>query len=260
MYFETHAHYDFKQYDNDREKLLSKDLPQSDVSHVLNIGTNLESTKKSIELANKYDYIYAAVGFHPLYVDEMKAGDLEILEKLAKEPKVVAFGEIGLDYHYDTAPPKDWQKECFVKQMDLAVKLGLPVIIHCRDSHEDVFEMLTASGVGAKLGGVMHCYSGTPEMAVKYVEMGFHIGIGGVVTYKNARALRETVKIVPKERLLIETDCPFLPPEPHRGTRNDSQMLYYIVEKIGTILGISHKEAAKITCENAKRLFLEKKC
>ena len=259
MYFETHAHYDFKHFDKDIDEVLDRQLPQAGVSHVINIGTNIEAAKKSIEFTQKYDFMYAAIGFHPLDCGEMKPGDLGTLENMAKEPKVVAIGEIGLDYHWDTAPPKDRQKKCFTEQLDLAVKLGLPVIIHCRDSHDDVFEILAASNVGAKVGGVMHCYSGTPEMAVKYVEMGFYIGIGGVVTYKNAGALRETVKAVPVRRLLIETDCPFLPPEPKRGTRNDSQNLFYIVEKISNIIDMSHEEAARITCENAERLFLDKK-
>ena len=166
---------------------------------------------------------------------------------------------MGWTIYYDTAPPKDWQKKCFAQQLDLAAKLHLPVIIHCRNSHEDVFEMLAASGAGAKVGGVMHCYSGTPEMAVKYVEMGFYIGVGGVVTYKNAEALRETVRTVPPQRLVVETDCPFLPPEPRRGSRNDSQNLYYIVEKISSLLGMSHEETIKLTGENAKRLFLGNK-
>ncbi|MCL2376789.1 MAG: TatD family hydrolase [Defluviitaleaceae bacterium] len=258
MYFDTHAHYDFGHFDADRQELLSKTLPEAGVSHVINIGINIPSAKKSIEYAKKYDHFYAAIGFHPMDCGEMEDGDIAILEGLAKEPKVISIGEIGLDYYHKTAPPKDLQKKCFMQHLDLAMKLNLPVIIHCRDAHEDVFEILAASGVGKKVGGVMHCYSGTPEMAVKYVEMGFHIGIGGVVTYKNAEALRETVRIVPKNRLLIETDCPFLPPEPHRGTRNDSRNLYYITEKIGEILGITHEEAAMLTCENAKRLFLEK--
>ena len=259
MYFETHAHYDFRHFDKDIDEVLGKVLPEVGISHVINIGTNIKAAKRSIEFARKYDYMYAAIGFHPLDCGEMKDEDLEILEKMAEEPKVVAIGEIGLDYHYDTAPPEHRQKKCFSDQLDLAIKLGLPVIIHCRDSHDDVFEMLAASGAGAKVGGVMHCYSGTPEMALKYVEMGFYIGIGGVVTYRNAEALRETVRIMPPERILIETDCPFLPPEPHRGTRNDSQNLFYIVERISNILDMSHENVAKITCENAKNLFLTKK-
>jgi len=258
MYFETHAHYDFRHFNKDIDRLLGVDLPEAGVSHIINIGINIPSAKKSIEFACKYDYIYAAIGFHPMDVNEMKDGDIETLENMAKEPKVVAIGEIGLDYYHKTAPPKDWQKKCFIDQLDLAKKLGLPVIIHCRESHEDVLEILSASGVGEEVGGVMHCYSGTPEMAVKYAEMGFYIGVGGVVTYRNAGALREAVKAVPVERLLIETDCPFLTPEPKRGMRNDSQNLYYVVEKIGEILGMSHEEVARITCENAKRLFLEK--
>jgi len=255
MYFETHAHYDFKHFDTDRDQLLGVELPRAGVSHVINIGTNIEAAKKSIEFAKKYDYMYAGLGFHPLNCDEMSDEGLGKLEKLAREPKVVAIGEIGLDYYWDTAPPVDWQKKCFIQQLDLAVKLNLPVIIHCRKAHDDVFEILAASGADEKVGGVMHCYSGTPEMAVEYAKMGFYIGVGGVVTYKNSEILREVVRAVPVERLLIETDCPFMPPEPKRGTRNDSQNLYYIVEKIGVILGMSHDEVARVTCENAKRLF-----
>jgi len=258
MYFDTHAHYDFGHFDADREELFSKALPKAGISHIINIGINIPSAKKSIEYAKKYDHIYAAIGFHPMDCAEMQDGDIAILEEMAKEPKMVSIGEIGLDYYHKTAPPKDWQKKCFTQQLDLAIKLNLPVIIHCREAHEDTFEILTASGVGKKAGGVMHCYSGTPEMAERYVEMGFCIGVGGVITYKNADTLRETVSTVPSDRLLIETDCPFLPPEPHRGTRNDSRNLFYIAEKIGQILSLSHEEVAKITCENAKRLFLEK--
>jgi len=256
MYFDTHTHYDFRHFDEDIDEVLGRQLPQAGVSHVINIGTNIAAAKRSIEFARKYDYMYAAIGFHPLDCGEMTDGDLQTLEKMADEPKVVAIGEIGLDYYWDTAPPKDWQKECFVKQLELAKKLGLPVIIHCREAHDDVFEILSASGVGPDVGGVMHCYSGTAKRAEEYVKMGFYIGIGGVVTYKNAEDLRETVRAIPLERLLIETDCPFLPPEPKRGTRNDSQNLFYIVEKISNILGMSHEEVARATSENAKRLFL----
>lgn len=256
MYFDTHAHYDFRHFDEDREELLGGRLQETGVSNVINISFDMQTSQKSIEFARKYDYIYAAIGFHPLDCGEMTDADLAAIERMAKEPKVVAIGEIGLDYYYDTAPPKDWQKKCFADQLDLTIKLGLPVIIHCRDSHDDVFEILAASGVGQKVGGVMHCYSDTADRVAEYIEMGFHIGIGGVVTYKKSNDLREAVKAVPIDKLLIETDCPFLPPEPKRGKRNDSQNLYYIAEKIGEILGISHEEVARITSNNAKRLFL----
>jgi len=255
MYFDTHAHYDFTHFDEDRQQLLETTLPQAGISNIINISYSIETSQKSIEYAQKYDYVYAAIGIHPLDCGDMTDADLQLLENMAKNPKVVAIGEVGLDYYHDTAPDKEWQKKCFAQQLDLVKQIGLPVAIHCRDAHDDVFEMLAASRIGETNGGVMHCYSDTPDRAAKYVEMGFYIGIGGPVTYRKSDELRSAVAAVPKERLLIETDCPFLPPEPKRGTRNDSRNLYYIAQKIGAILGLSHEEVAQITCENAKRLF-----
>lgn len=254
MYFETHAHYDFGKFDQDRDRLFTKLLPEAGVSRIINIGINIESSRESIAMTKKYDYVYASIGFHPNDTDSMQDGDIDILRQMTKEPKVVAIGEIGLDYHYKHC--KKTQKKCFEEQLELAFEAGLPLIIHARDSHEDVYETLKSCKAGEKTGGVMHCFSASPEMAEKYVEMGFYIGIGGVVTYKSAASLREVVEVIPKNRLLIETDCPYLSPEPNRGKRNDSRNLRYIVDKISDIWGTSHEETAKISFDNAVRLFL----
>ncbi|MCL2235912.1 MAG: TatD family hydrolase [Defluviitaleaceae bacterium] len=254
MYFETHSHYDFDHYDNDRDQLLGEILPEAGIDYILNIGTSMKTSRTTLELAQKYDYIYAALGFHPHNAKDLRYRDLEIIAKMADEPKVVAIGEIGLDYHYDHSP-RDVQREQFEAQLDLALNLGLPVVIHCREAAEDTMKILTASGAGAKIGGVMHCFSSGVVEAQKYLDMGWHIGVGGVVTYKNAPALREVVEITPRNRLLIETDCPYLSPDPNRGQRNDSRNLVYIAEKIASIWGTTAEEVAKITTQNAKELF-----
>ena len=254
MFFDTHCHYDFKQYNEDRDQLLGEILPKFGMSYVLNVGTTMKSSKESIALAKKYDYIYTSIGFHPHNAKEMRPEDLAILEEMTKEPKVVAIGEIGLDFYY-THSPKDVQHKVFTDLLDLALKAKLPVIIHSRDANDEVFKILAERRVGERVGGVVHCFSGTADLAKKYVDMGFYIGVGGVVTYKNAEDLRKTVENVPLENLVLETDCPYLAPEPHRGSRNDSQNLQYIAEKIGKIDGISWEKVANVTTDNAKRLF-----
>ena len=251
MYFETHAHYDFAQYDNDRDELLNKILPEAGVSYVINIGIDMPSSISNIALAQKYDYFYAAIGFHPIDAHLMADGDIEKLEELSKKPKVIAIGEIGLDYFHDTSP-KSVQMKCFIDQLELAKKVNLPVIIHSRDASEDVYETLKNSGI---CDGVLHCFSGDMKLADKYLEMGYHIGIGGIITYKNAQILQETVKYLPLDRILIETDCPFLSPDPYRGQRNDSGNLKYVVEKIAQLKGLPHREVARVTEENAIKLF-----
>jgi len=254
VYFDTHCHYDFKQYDQDRDYLLGTALPEFGISSLINAGINIKASRACIDLAKKYNYIYAAVGFHPHNAHEMKDGDAAILEELAKEPKVVAIGEIGLDYHYDYAP-KDVQRKRFVEQLKVAESAGLPVLVHCREADDDVYEILCQGRIGEKVGGVLHCFSGTADMAKKYVDMGFYIGIGGVVTYKNAGKLREVVENTPLEHLVLETDCPYLAPEPNRGHRNNSQNLSHIAEKIGEIVGTSGRDVAHTTKSNAKKLF-----
>jgi TatD DNase family protein len=254
MYFETHAHYDFKDYNNDRQELLSKLLPEFGVGYVLNVGTTMGYSRASVELARSYDYIYASVGFHPHYSKEMTDADLEELERLARDPKVVAVGEIGLDFYYDHSP-RDVQRRVFKELLQLALDFKLPALIHCRDAEDEVLEILTQTRAGERIGGIMHCFSSGPAVAQKYIDMGWHIGVGGVVTYKNAGILRQVVEIIPRSRLVLETDCPYLSPEPHRGTRNDSRNLFYIAQKVGEIWGMPAEEVAKTTTDNAKKLF-----
>ena len=254
MYFETHCHYDFKDFDSDRDHLLSTTLPQAGISHMINIGTSLKTSRTSVEMAKKYAYIYATVGFHPHNAKDMTDDALDELVKMAKDPKVVAIGEVGLDFHYDFSP-RDVQRFWFKEQLNLAMDLNLPLVIHSRSAEEETFDILKKSRAGEAVGGVMHCFSSNAAYAQKYIDMGWHIGVGGVVTYKNAPDLREVVAITPHNRLLIETDCPYLSPEPNRGKRNDSQNLFHIVDKIAEIWGIPHDDVAKITSDNAKKLF-----
>jgi len=254
MYFDTHCHYDFEQFDMDREDLLGRALPEFGMAGLINAGINVPASKACVALSRQYDYIYAALGFHPHNASEMADGDLEILEELVKESKVVAIGEIGLDFYYNHSDAET-QRRCFVKQLDLACKVGLPVLVHSREADAQVREILLSRDIGGKVGGVLHCFSGTAELAMEYIAMGFYIGVGGVVTYKNAEQLREVVRRVPPERLLLETDCPYLSPMPNRGGRNDSRNLVYVAEQIGTILGVTAGDVAAMTTQNALRLF-----
>lgn len=250
MYFESHAHYNDKRYDEDREYLLNN-LEQNNVSHVINIGTDIASSFESVKLAEKYSFIYATVGVHPHEAKNVSEEDFLKLENLCKHKKVVAVGEIGLDYYYDHSP-KETQREIFIKQLNLAKKLNMPVVIHSREANDEVFEIIKSSGVNK---GVVHAYSGDTKMALEYNALGFYIGVGGVVTFKNAKTLVDVVKNIPLEKILIETDSPYLTPEPFRGTRNDSKNLKYVVQKISDIKSISHKEVEEITFNNALNLF-----
>ena len=254
-FFETHAHYDFRQFDADRDELLSKTLPEFGISHLINIGTDINSSRTNIRLAKKYPYIYAAVGFHPHDTKSMTDDDLLELKELAGDEKVIAIGEIGLDFHYDHSP-RDIQKKRFLQQLELAREVRLPVMIHSRESDAEVFKILKDSGIGPELGGIIHCYSGSIELAMKYIDMGFHIGIGGIVTYNNARELQEAVRQLPIERLVLETDCPFLSPAPKRGGRNDSTNLLHIAEKIAQLRNTTTEKIAELTNINAQKLFL----
>jgi len=250
MYFDSHAHYDNPQYDEDREILLSG-LPASGVAGVINVGFDVVSSKKAIALAETYPHIYAAVGVHPHDVKDMTEDDLLELKFLSEHPKVVAIGEIGLDFHYDHSP-RDLQRYWFAKQLELAKSLDIPVAIHSREASKEVFDTIVESGVTK---GVLHCYSGHLPMALDYVKMGFYISLSGTVTYKNANKTREVAEGVPLNRLLIETDCPYLSPVPFRGKRNDSTKLPHIVDAIAEAKGLSHKEIAKATYENTRNLF-----
>lgn len=252
-YFESHAHYDDKRFKEDREELLGELLPASGVSHVINIGCDVKSSEMSIRLADKYNYIYAAVGVHPHELYDMSSQTIAKLKKLSEHPKVVAIGEIGLDYYYDTHP-RELQRFWFRQQLRLAEEVNKPVIIHSRDASQETFDIIQSTNIRR---GSIHCYSGSAQMAQDYVKMGFHIGVGGVVTFSNAKKLVETVEAIPIESILIETDCPYLAPNPNRGKRNDSTNLKYIVEKIAEIKKMTPEDVAKITEKNAKSLFFK---
>lgn len=255
MYFETHAHYDHKRFNKDRHTLLTSLNKNSKVDYIVNIGINIETSYKSLSMANDYSFVYATTGFHPHEVKNMTKEDLDTMESISLEKKVVAIGEIGLDYYYDNSPRED-QSYWFCQQLNLAKKLNMPVVIHCRDAHEPCFKNLKEINLSRKNGaGVMHCYSGSWEMAIKYLNMGYYLGIGGVVTYKNAKKVAEVVKNAPLDRLLIETDAPYLPPDPHRGKRNDSSYLNLVVEEIAKIKRITPYEVSNATMENAKHFF-----
>lgn len=258
MIFESHAHYDDRQFDVDREKLLES-LPFQNVGVIVNVGSDIRSSKESITLAHQYDYIYAAIGVHPDEVDTMKEADMEELSHMAKEDKVVAIGEIGLDYFRKEGNAyKNVQKEWFCRQLDLAKEIEKPVIIHSRDAAEDTIQILRdfrKENPQIENPGVIHCYSYSPELAKEYVAMGFYIGIGGVVTFKNAKKLVETVAQIPLERILVETDSPYLCPEPNRGKRNDSSQIRYVIDRIANIRGIAPGEVEKQTEMNARKMY-----
>lgn len=258
MIFESHAHYDDRQFDVDREKLLES-LPFQNVGVIVNVGSDIRSSKESITLAHQYDYVYAAIGVHPDEVDTMKEADMEELSHMAKETKVVAIGEIGLDYFRKEGNAyKSVQKEWFCRQLDLAKEIEKPVIIHSRDAAEDTIQILRdfrKENPQIENPGVIHCYSYSPELAKEYVAMGFYIGIGGVVTFKNAKKLVETVAQIPLERILVETDSPYLCPEPNRGKRNDSSQIRYVIDRIANIRGIAPEEVEKQTEMNARKMY-----
>ena len=250
MYFDTHAHYDNGRFSPDRAKLLQS-LPENGVTLVVNPGYDMASSKRAVALAEEYPFLYAAVGVHPHDSKGMKAGDLEILEALTKHPRVVAVGEMGLDYHYDHSP-RDVQRARFREQMELARKLALPAIVHQREAAQDTLEILAAY---PDVSGVVHCFSGSLETAKRALDLGWYLGFTGVISYKNAVRSHEVIRYMPPERLVIETDAPYMAPEPYRGRRNSSLYLPYIAQTVGDLLGISSEEAAFLTMENGKRLF-----
>lgn len=253
MLFDSHAHLNDERFDEDREELINS-LKAKGVDLVLNPGACIETSKSSVELANKYDFIYAAVGVHPHDVGEMTEDDIETLRKLALEnEKVKAIGEIGLDYYYDNSP-REIQKKWFKRQIELANELKLPIIIHDRDAHGDTFEIIKNTK-SPEIGCVLHCYSGNLELAKEYVKMGCYISIPGTVTFKNNKKTREVAKEIPLEYLLIETDSPYMAPEPHRGKRNDPSLVQFVADKIAQEKGISYEQVCEATKENAKRFF-----
>lgn len=235
MIFDTHAHYDDGQFNEDRDELLNS-MPTWGVSAIVNVSASLESCWKVAEMAHRYPFMYAAVGVHPDEVGALDEKSFGLMRELLEDDKVVAVGEIGLDYHWDTEP-REVQKKWFVRQLELAGELGLPVNIHSRDASEDTFQIVKEHGKGLK--GIIHCFSGSKELALEYVKLGFHIGVGGVVTFKNGRKLKQVVEEVPLESIVLETDCPYLAPEPYRGRRNHSAYLKYVAEEIASLKGIT---------------------
>lgn len=252
MIFDSHAHYDDKAFDEDREALLAS-LPEKGVSPVVNVGASLQGVRDTVALTEKYPYIYGAVGVHPDHLEDLTEEDMDWLKELSAREKIVAVGEIGLDYYWDISP-RDIQKKWFVRQLQLAKETNLPVIIHSREAAKDTFDIMKAEHAGTT-GGVIHCYSGSREMAKDYLDMGYYIGIGGVVTFKNARVMKEVAEYVPLDRILVETDCPYLAPVPYRGKRNCSLYLTYVIEKIAELKGLDSETVEQTVWENAMRMY-----
>lgn len=254
MIFESHAHYDDEQFDGDRKELLEK-LLDGGICTIINIGASLQSTKASIALAEKYEQIYAAAGVHPSDVQQLDEEQMAWLKEQAAHPKVVAIGEIGLDYYWEKDPKtQKEQRYWFLRQLELARETGLAAIIHSREAAEDTMRVMKEAHAW-EIPGVVHCYSYSPELAKEFVKMGYYIGVGGVVTFKNARKLKETVVQIPLERILLETDAPYLAPEPYRGKRNHSGYLTYVAEEIARLKGVTPEEVQEVTRKNACELF-----
>lgn len=255
MIFETHAHYDDRQFDSDRDDLI-RELLNGRICNIVNVGASIAGIKDSILLAEKYQRVYAAAGVHPSEIDELDEIAFAWLKEQLQRQKVVAVGEIGLDYYWEKDPQaQERQRYWFARQMDLARECALPVIIHSRDAAEDTMQVMKRIHA-EEIPGVVHCYSYSPEMAREFVKMGYYIGVGGVVTFKNAKKLKATVEEISLERILLETDAPYMAPEPYRGKRNDSGKLAFVAEKIAMLKGISVKEVEEITKKNAEALFL----
>lgn len=248
MIFDSHAHYDDEAFDEDREKLLGK-MQAAGVGAIVNVGASLRGVRDTAALTEMYPFVYGAVGIHPDHVDQLNDQVMEELKMLCGREKIVAVGEIGLDYYWDKNP-REMQKEWFVRQLALAKEVDLPVIIHSREAAKDTFDIMKAEHAGST-GGVIHCYSGSREMARDYLNLGYYLGVGGVVTFKNARVLKEVVEYAPLDRILVETDCPYLAPVPFRGKRNSSPMISHVLEMIAQLKGVSREEAEQVTWENA---------
>ena len=252
MLIDSHAHLDDPKFNKDRDRLI-KSLKQNDISLVINVGADVSSSIKSVKLADEYENIYAAVGVHPHSAKEMDDSTIDVLKAFAKRDKVVAIGEIGLDFHYDNSP-RDIQRKWFIEQIKLAKELNMPIIVHSRDADQETFDILKEEA-DERLRGVLHCYSGSAEMAKDYIDLGFYISLAGPVTFKNARKPKEVAKVVPMDKLLIETDSPYLTPEPHRGKRNEPLYVRHVASMIAELRGMDFEDVGRITSENTKRLF-----
>ncbi len=252
MIFDTHAHYDDEQFDIDREELLGS-MKEAGIGNIVNVGANMASSESSLALAEKYDFIYAAVGVHPSDSEELNEENIERLRKMSSHEKCVAIGEIGLDYYWPE-PDHEIQKKWFKRQLQLAREVKKPVIIHSREAAQDTLSIMREENAG-QIGGVVHCFSYSREVARECADMGFYIGIGGVLTFKNGRKLKEVAEALPMEKILLETDCPYLAPVPYRGKRNCSLYLPLVVEALSEIKGISPEEVIEITEKNAREMY-----
>lgn len=250
MYFDTHAHYDSSKFDADRDAVL-RALPESGVTLVVDPGDNAERSRRAVELAQQYPHVYAAVGWHPEEAENWDENSLPAIRELAKQPKVCAIGEIGLDYYWDTTY-RERQKEMFRAQIELALELDLPVIVHDREAHGDSLEIVRDYPA---LRGVFHCFSGSVEMAQELLRRGWYLGFDGPITYKNAVKALDVIAACPADRMLLETDSPYLAPVPNRGKRNDSRNLPYIAARIAEIKGMTTDQVAEVTLKNGKQLF-----
>lgn len=251
-FFDTHAHYDDEKFEEDRAELLLA-LEKQGIAHVVNVGASISSSKKTLELVKQYPFFYGAVGVHPNETGELTEEEMDFLKSAALQERIVAIGEIGLDYYWDE-PEREIQKKWFIRQLALARELKLPVIIHSRDAAQDTLEIMKAQRA-EEIGGVIHCFSYSAEMAREYLNMGFYLGIGGVITFQNAKKLKEVVEMAPLERLVLETDCPYLAPVPNRGKRNSSLNLPYVAEEIAKIKQIEYDKVMEAAYENAERLY-----
>ena len=254
MIFDTHAHYDDDRFAPDRGELLSG-MNGNGIGRIINVGASFEGCKNSLTLAQEHDFIYAALGVHPSDIADLTEESCEWIRQHLSEPKVVAVGEIGLDYYWDKEPEvQARQREWFRYQLQLAKESALPVSIHSREAAADTMEIMKEAAADG-IPGVIHCYSYSKEQALEYIDMGYYLGVGGVVTFKNARKLKETVEAIPLERILLETDCPYQAPEPNRGKRNSSLYLTYVADAIAELKGVTPEEVTTVTYENALRLF-----
>lgn len=252
MIFESHAHYEDSRFDEDREPLLEH-MKDNGVGVIVNVSSSLETIKSTLELTRKYAFIYGAVGVHPEMTAKLNEESFAWVKEMSRQPKVVSIGEIGLDYYWDE-PEREIQKKWFERQVEWAKEAKLPMIIHSREAAKDTLDMLKALR-GEEAGGVIHCFSYGVDMAREFLNLGYYIGIGGVITFKNGRKLREVAEYAPIERILLETDCPYMAPEPNRGKRNDSSNLVYVAKEIAKLKGMEYDEVIRITEENAKCMY-----
>ena len=252
MIFESHAHYDDEAFDEDREELLSS-LQEKGIEYVINVGASLKSTASTVELTKRYPFVYGAAGVHPSETAELNEENCKWLKEQCKQAKILAVGEIGLDYYWEE-PEHEIQKIWFERQLELAREVKKPVIIHSREAAKDTYDIMCAHKA-EEIGGVVHCYSYSAEMALEFIKMGFYIGVGGVVTFKNGKKLKEVVEAIPLDKILLETDCPYLAPEPNRGKRNSSLNIPYIAQQIASMKNVSYEEVVSVTNANAKQLF-----